>query len=366
MLRGAHRVLHRATVVGGHQVGVNPIGVEIPIDGGDINYDASADIRATLDLSTTPAYWPANISDLITPYGTEIFVERGVMLGAGLKVWVSQGYYRIYSVEQDDSPRGPVRIAGKDRMSGLVDGRLEKPVQFLSGASVKTVFDTLVLDVYPDAEIEYDFDETTTTFPGNHIAEQDRYGFLADVVKALAKVWFWDYRGVLVVRDALDPESPVWDINHGQDGVLITASRERTRDGVYNAIVAVGESPGDDSPPALGIARDTAANSPIRWGGPFGKVPGFYSSPFLTTDAQAAASAASILTRSRGLPYSVSFSTVVNPALEVLDPIRVSYSDTGQVETHVIDKLTLPLAADQPMTGSTRDQTELSVEVELS
>lgn len=364
-LRGAHRVIHRALVVEGHQTGVNPVGVEIEIDGGDIDFDSSADVRATLDLTTVPTHWPTDVDSLITPYGTEIFVARGVMLGAGQKVYVSQGYYRVYSVEQDDAPRGPVRIAARDRMSGIVDARLEKPVQFLAGASVQTVFNTLVLDVYPTATIEFDFDASSTTFPGSHITEQDRFGFLNDVVKALGKVWSWDYRGVLVVKDPPDPGDPVWDINHGKSGVLITAGRERTRDGVYNAVVATGEAPGEGVP-ALAIARDTAADSPIRWGGPFGKVPKFYSSPFITTNAQAGTAAASILTQSRGLPYVVSFATVVNPALEVLDPIRVSYSDRERVEVHVLDKFTLPLTAEEAMRGTTRDQSSFSVEVEAA
>ncbi|HEV7649382.1 MAG TPA: DUF5047 domain-containing protein [Actinophytocola sp.] len=362
-LRGSHRAIFRALVVEGHQTGVNPVGVEIPIDDGDIEFDSSANVRATLDLTTDPTYWPTDTDSLITPYGTEIFIARGVMLGAGQKVYVSQGYYRVNTTEQDDAPRGPVRISGADRMAGIVDGRLEKPVQFLAGASVATVFSTLVLDVYPNATIEYDFDADATTFPGSHITEQDRYGFLNDVVRALGKVWYWDYRGVLVVKDPPDPGDPAWDINHGRSGVLITASRERTRDGVYNSVVATGEAPGD-APPALAIARDIATDSPIRWGGPFGKVPRFYSSPFITTNDQAGTAAVAILTQSRGLPYTVSFDTVVNPALEVLDPIRVSYSDRERVEVHVIDKLTLPLVADTPMRGTTRDQSSINVEVE--
>jgi hypothetical protein len=362
-LRGAHRMLNRAVVCVGHQTGVNPVGVEIPIADGDIDFDSGADVRATLDLTLDPTLWPPNAGSLITPYGTEIFCARGMMLGAGQRVYVSQGYYRVYTVEQDDAPRGPVRVSGRDRMSGLIDGRLEAPVQLPPGASVQTAFDTLVLDIYPDALIEFDFDASTTTFPGTHIAEEDRFGFLDDIVRALGKVWYWDYRGALVIKDAPDPGQPVWDINHGKSGVLITASRERTREGVYNSVVVVGEAPGNAAS-ARAVARDMAPDSPVRWGGPFGKVPRFYSSPFITNNEQAGIAAKSLLTRSRGLPYVVSFSTVVNPALEVLDPVRVSYSDRERIETHVLDKFTLPLVADVAMRGATRDQSNINVEIE--
>lgn len=360
-LRGSHRMVARATVVSGFPTGVAPVGTEIPIESGDVQYDASAKIRASLDLSIPGDYWPELPTDLVNPYGAEMFIERGIVLGGGLREWVSQGYYRIDSVEQDDASGGLVRVSGKDRMAGLIDARLEAPFQFPDNTTVSTLFNTLVLDVYPTATIEYDFTPAAVSFPGNHFAEQDRFGFLADVVRALGKVWFWDYRGVLIVADAPNPTEPLWQVNSGADGVLVAMGRERSRDGVYNAVVAHGETPGQGEP-ARAVARDLGATSPTRWGGPFGKVPRYYGSSFLTTDAQAGTAAAAILTRSLGLPYSVDFQSVANPALEPLDPVEITLFD--RVERHVIEKLTIPLTADQALTASTKDQTDIDVEVD--
>lgn len=362
-VRGSHRMVARATIVDGHQTGVSPVGTVIPIEGGDVTTDASAAIRATLDLSTTADYWPRYPSSLVTPYGPEVFIERGLVLGGGQEVYVSQGYYRLYGVEQDAAPKGAVRLSGRDRMSGLIDERLEAPAQFMTSASVAEVFDALVRGVYPDAEIEFDFDAESTTFPGSHICERERHPFLDAIVRALGKVWHWDYRGVLVVRDAPSPTAPIWDITHGRSGVLVRAGRERTREGVYNAVVVLGEAVGD-RPPVRAVARDMTPTSPVRWGGPFGRVPRFMTSQFVTTSGQAANAAAAALTRTRGLPYSVSFESVVNPALETLDPIRVSYSDRERVEVHTIQQLRMPLVPEQAMTGTTRDQTGIAVEVE--
>jgi len=90
-------------------------------------------------------------------------------------------------------------------------------------------------------------------------------------------------------------------------------------------------------------------------------VPTFYSSPFITTKAQAFAAASSLLTRSLGAPYVVEFGSVPNPALEVLDPIRVIYPDKARskgdsTELHIIERLTVPLSAEQTQTGTTREQ----------
>src|SRR5690606_37876158 len=173
------------------------------------------------------------------------------------------------------------------------------------------------------------------------LIEEDRHGGLKDLVESVGKVCWWDHRGVLVIRTPPDPAVPVWDIAHGRDGVLVSMARELSREGVYNAAVARGE------------AADPA--SPTYWHGPFGKVPRFYASPLITDVAQAASAAASLLKRSLGLPYSVNFGTIVNPALEPLDPIRITYP--GRAERHVVETLTIPLTAGAAMTGTTREQT---------
>jgi len=58
-----------------------------------------------------------------------------------------------------------------------------------------------------------------------------------------------------------------------------------------------------------------------------------------------------------GLPYSVDFTSVPNPALMPYDPVRVRYP--GRSEVHVIERLTIPLTAEQPMPAATREQTTI-------
>jgi len=355
ILRGPHRMCARARVVTGFQTGVNPTGVEIPIISGDVRYAASADVRATLDMETDPALWPKTMTDLLNPYGAEVFVERGVVKGSGEREWVAQGYYRIESVEQDKVPDGPVRITGKDRMAGIVDAKLESPHQFSETATVTDVFDQLILDVYPTATIEYDWSAAAELLHDSHVVEKDRYDFINQVVTALGKICYWDHRGILVVKEPPLDTEPVWDITHGANGVLVELSRQRSREGVFNAAVVTGERAGTDMPPVWAAVRDTSTTSPTRWGGPFGKVPGFFSSSLITNYQGAANAARKKLAKIIGIPYSVNFSAVPNHALEPYDPVRVSYSDDARVEVHVLDELVIPLVARQAMTAKTRD-----------
>ena len=327
---------------------------EITIAGGDVKLDATADIRGSLDMETTDP-WPTGASDLLTPYGNEIFVERGIIFGSGAVQWVSLGYFRIDDVEQEDAPDGPIHIVGKDRMAGIVDGDLEAPRQYTSGTSVQTVFTELVGEIYPGAVIQYDFDASTTLFTASHVAEEDRYAFLKAIVDSLGKVMYWDYQGRLQVVTAPDPTLPVLDINHGRGGILVQLSRSLSRQDAFNAVIAIGEAAGE-APPVRGVAYDTNPKSPTYWFGPFGKVPVKFSSSFITTPDQARVAAEAKLARSIGVPYSADFQSVVCAALEPLDPIRVSHSDKEPGDYHVVETLTIPLDAETAMTGTTRQQ----------
>ena len=362
-VRGSHGMAARARVCTTFQEGTNPDGIELPINTGDVQLDASAQIRSTVDLTTDPKEWPAGVADLVTPYGHELFVERGVKVGGGVVEWVSLGYHRIDTVGQDDAPKGAVRIAGKDRMAGIVDGRLTGPRQFTSTASYGDIVTDLIRDIYPTATIEWD-DNTylNTASRAGLVAEEDRFGFLDELIKSAGKIWFWDHRGVLVIRDLPNPADPVYEISHGKDGVLVKLDQEITRDQVYNGVVATGQA-ADDQAPARAVVVDNWQSSPTVWGGRFGKIPRFYSSPFITTSTQAASAALSLLKQSIGLPYQVNFAAVPNPALEPHDPIKVRYSGQHGARTHVVETLTIPLTAAEAMTGRTREQTVLNLAV---
>lgn len=364
-IRGSHRAFSRVTVVTTYQEGTQPTGTDLTVLKGTVTADAQASIRGrcelTVDGRANP--FPSSPTGLLTPYGNEVFVQRGIEFGNGTIELVTLGYYRLYTVEQDDAPDGPIQVTAFDRMSGIVDARLEAPAQFPAGTSVSSVFDTLVHEVYPTATIVFDYDAGVDVLQTNHIADQDRYKFLNDLAKSRGKVWFWDYKGQLRVQSPPDPASPVFQVNGGRDGVLVSLSRTLNREGVYNVVVATGEQPSADVAPVRAVARDNNPNSPTYAFGRFGPVPKPYSSPFITTVEQAASAAQNLLQRTIGLPYSASFEAVPNPALEALDPVQVVYP--GRWETHVLESVTIPLNVEVPMTATTREQSTVQIDVEI-
>lgn len=360
-VKGSHTMLARARVCSTFQTGTSPTGTEIPIVAGDVVLDGKAAIRATLDMVTDGnGMWPTRADSLLAPYGNEVYVERGVRYSDETVEYVGLGYFRIQGPEQDDAPNGPIRITGRDRMAGIVDARLIEPEQFDVGASLGFIMETLVTQVYPDAQIEWDDDTDDDVITRSMVCDEDRFKFLDELVTARAKVWHFDHRGVLVIRSMPDPTTPVFEVSSGAGGVLLNVRRSLSRDGVYNAVVAHGESP-DTAVPAYAVAIDNSPLSPTYYYGRFGPVPRFYASQFITDDAQAADAAGAILRKQLGLPYSLDLTAVPNPALEPFDPVSVRPGSGQGRETHVLERIAIPLVAHEPMTADTREQTVVLV-----
>ncbi|MEV6287396.1 DUF5047 domain-containing protein [Kribbella sp. NPDC051770] len=360
-LRGSHVAVFRARVCETYQTGVDPVGVEVPILGGDVQAASTAKIRSTLNL-TTSHEWPKNAAGLLAPYGNEVFVERGIKYGNGRTEFVGLGYFRINNPEQEEAPVGEVDLTATDRMSGIVDGRFLYPRQFAGSMTRGALVELLVTEVYPDAEIEWDTPSLAAQTLGRTIvAERDRYQTLQDLVTSLGQVGYFDYRGVFVVRAAPTVTgSPSWTVDGGANGVLVKMSRSITREGIYNVVVATGEAT-DTAPPSLAAVADLNPASPTRYGSRFGPVPRFYSSPFITTNEQARSAAAVLLRKSLGLPYQVDLESIPNPALEPDDVIKVRYpsrkrSFSLRTENHIIDTITIPLDAQTPVSMRTRKQ----------
>ncbi len=360
-LRGSHNMVARARVCTTFQTGTNPAGTEIPIISGDVLAAATSDIRATLNL-TTSFEWPRDASGLLSPYGNEIYVERGLVYGNGQTEMVGLGYFRIDTPDQDDTPDGPIDIVAKDRMAGILDARFLTPRQFAAALTRGQVVQALVGEVYPAAVIEWDSPAVRDAAVGRTItAERDRYATLRDLLTSLGRVGYFDHRGVFKI--AVPPTvtgTPSWTIDAGRDGVLVKMSRQITREGIYNAVVASGEAT-DTTPPVWAAVADLSPASPTRWGGRFGQVPRFYSSPFITSVDQARSAASLILRKNLGLPYQVDLEAIANAALEPYDVVQVKYprrtrSLSLRSEQHVLDTVKIGLGPDSPVTLQTRKQ----------
>lgn len=362
-LRGSHTAVFRAKVCTTYQEGVTPeYAALLDVVSGEVSQSASQDIRTSLSMVTSTK-WPLSADDLLAPYGNEIFVERGVQYGNGQAEWVGLGYFRINTPEQEIVPDGPVSITASDRWAGIQDAEFLRPRQFAATISRRQLTELLVREVYSGATVLWDDPVVADAAIGRQlVVETDRAGTLKELFAAVGKKGYFRYDGVFTVVTPPDATgAAVWTIDAGSNGVLVALSRNLSREGVYNVVVATGEG-ADTNTPAYGTAADYGENSPTRYGGRFGIVPKRISSPLILTDAQAVTAATTELKKSLGLPYQVKLTSVPNSALEVDDVIAVAYPDRARsrsmrIEKHVVDNTRIPLGAGAgPLQLDTRQQ----------
>lgn len=354
----SHTPLIQARSILTYQTGPSPTGDLLTVLDGEVEVDGTARIRSTLDLTVDGVHWPTLATDPLAPYGQEIYIRRGIQYSDALVEYVGLGYFRVEEVERDE-PGGPVRITGSDRMAGLDEADLIGATYFGPTASLGFIASTLVLDVYPDAEIVWDDDTDDAVTTRALVAEGNRFDFLDDLLRGVGKIWYWDGNGRLQIKSLPDPGDVVATIASGPGGnLLLRAEEQMTRKGVYNAVVVSGEA-SDIYDPIRAVAYDADPSSPTRYGGRFGKVPYFFSSPTVQSLTGAQQAAAMMLRRRLGLPYRLDLDLYPNPALEPYDPVL---ADTAAgYRRHQLESLTIPLTPDGAMQARTRDQTTVLI-----
>ena len=355
---GSFTPFYRATVLDYFQTGASPTGTRVPIVEGKVSLDGAADVYATGSLTIPGTYWPEPHGDqLVAPYGPEVYVEAGIMYRDDLVETKGLGYFRIKRVGQRNATTGgPVVLDLSDRMAGIARATFLSPRRYAATLTNGEFAEALVLDVYPDAVIEWDDAAVRDQEIGRDvIVEEDRHGALKSLALSTGKIMRFDDRGVLVfltVQNAF--EAPVAArLRAGAGGVLIDVSRELTDEGVVNAVVARGDG-ADHVGAAYGLSIDLDPNSPTRYDGPFGPAPLFLTSSLITTNDVAIIAANAERTRRQGLPHTVSFEIAPRYELEPDDLVQVDHA--YGVGWHFIGSLDIPLMAGATMTGVSRLQ----------
>lgn len=325
---------------------------------GQVTLDATAQTRGRLEVTIvddgTLGLIPDDPTDDFAPYGNELRVSRGITFPDATTEVVSLGVFRIDDVNVSDTAQGMLlQISGLDRSARLIDARFEEPFEVAQGTNYTTAIRNVLEQGW--AEMEMDLAETSRTTPQLTAEEGgDRWAFATEMATSLGMVLYFDGDGVCVMRpQGAVSTSAVLTLAEGAGGVLVEAGFRWTREGTYNRVIATGENTGETAP-SRGVATDDNPASPTYYYGPFGRVPRFYVSQFITSDDQAQDAAAAILSRELGTTRQVNFGAVVDPRLEPEDVVRITRARAGIDEDHVVDQVTIPLSATGVMTGRTR------------
>lgn len=319
---------------------------DVPVAGGQEEVDRSLRIpeRVTLEvprLEQGVTWDPAGDTTApLAPFGQTLRIDLGVDLGRQGVEWLRRGEFLISTTElQGDT----VAVEAVGLLTLIEEARFVSPFQ-PSGTFASTVKAL----VEPALTVEIDSALTDRNVPASLQWDEERLDGLWELLDAWPADAHVRPDGVLYVSDppTLLPESQ-YDLTDGVGGTVIQWSSGATRDGAATVVVARGQTA--DGTQVQGVAYDTAAASPLRYGGPFNPlpVPFFFFSPLLVTNAQCTKAANTILARlRRSAAHMLTASIVPNPALQAGDAVAATGAGLTAADT-VMEAYRLPYNAER-------------------
>lgn len=353
LLRGSHKIASKVEVLRG---GI--VEVELVVTGGQVVADSTASTRRRCNLTLadpTGEVTPENASSLLTPFGTEIRIHRGLWVDGVETLW-PQGVFRFDEVRITRDRE--LSIAGYDRSERVSANPWLTPYIVTEGTVVSAAIQDLITD--RDSTASYgDWHSTAETTPGLAL-DGDPWQEARELARSIGCDLYLDPLGRYALTEVPDPDSDpvVWHFLEGEDNIALDLNREmsaRTVDGDrVPSRVAVWADSSALLEPLLAVAVDDDPTSPTYYLGPYGTVTRQITSTVVTASTQAQTQADAELRRHKGGTEVVDITCSPHPGLDVGDVIEALESQTKTDSRYVLDRTTLPLTHDGDQSLQTR------------
>jgi hypothetical protein len=361
----AHRKPHVKIPKAVHRNLVTGVVTELPVEGGSVTISSSSRVRRTLSLTVPNRQ---TIWDALDTIGGEITVSKKIRYADATTETVPLG---IFVVDQDQIGYGPgdtIEITAPDRWVKVQRNKFG-PTSRSSVASntASQEIKRLVEGAWPGGTYLFpgwaDGSPTmgATTKVGSLLWDDgDRDAAIGQFCTDNSLDVYFNELGECVLRPTPTPDvttAPVWTVNAGEGGVLVTASRTRDRSTVNNVIIVTTSATDVTFLPQE--VKLTTSGDPLNTTGPLGYVPLEYSSATLRNSSQARAAGLTMLSKTLGVAKQVEMGAVSMDALDAWDVVKVALPKTDRnlarpVEIHILDTITTPLVASDTQTLQTR------------
>lgn len=354
-LRHSHPI---ATVVGSY-LSNQPLAADIPIIRGEIRYDDTATIKRTLRLSV-PAETPSQRWDPgadpkhpLAHYGQRLSVRTGLVHPGGVAELLAHGWFLITKWQREEAgEQATIEVTGEDLARLVADDEFLYPFTppaRMKAAAAAVVGRILPLSVAPSL--------SDPLVPAETVWEGSKAAALDELCQAWPARWFVDDTATLRIEPPYPamPRAMPADItwSDGLDGTVVARGRGGDRGAQYNAVVVVGSAPDANSPTPHSAWEVTGAGSPVRVGGPYGRVVYRHTSDLVTTQTQAQRVASALGHKMSSVGRREDISIVPDPSVQLGDVARV-YTQDGDQHLGRVIAASVPLtAAEAPMSVTT-------------
>lgn len=337
---------------------------EIVFASGAVKVNARSRERRSLDLIVPERLWPSLPGDPLSPFG--VWLRAFVTVTASATVFPEVPVFTgpLLNVKRARWS-GQLAVEAKDPFKQINREAFELVRRVPAGTLNTAAIRALIMEVFEQAAV-IDLTGSQTVLPvstawdagpGSRGTAIDGLGGAigAEVFALPAAVW---PGGMFVIRPVPSDADPVaWVLPDGTASIVPADEMSQSSEAVVNRWIVTSE--GNDAPPIRVPVTDDNPGSPTRYGGPMGRLPGFYSSGLIGSQSQAQIAGAAKLVRSIGLARARAVEVPANPALEGGDVLAIGVDGEPAVN-YISDEFTVPLTYETAaMKIDTRSAVEL-------
>jgi hypothetical protein len=269
-----------------------------------------------------------------------------------IALWETQiGEFMIDRISQSNFPHD-VKITGRDYTKKCMLSKYTSATQFEAGQTLDGLIGVIATAAGVTKKM---LPITNVTIAQSFLFERNTSRW--DAMKAIATAYnyeiFFNAQGFLVIRPFRDPttSAPVIWLETGVEGQVATWTKSTSDASLFNHVNIIGESSDQSIPNVSAQAINNDPNSSTSVA-ELGDRYWEYSSPMITTTAQAQALADSYLAIHSLEEFDLEFETLFMPWLEAGDILGWIDPDPnpGDPKTFLLSSLTLPLSL-SPMSG---------------
>lgn len=301
----------------------------VPVKAGSVTWTTSQQVQGTLSL-TVPRiggvgqdegardWTPLAPDSPLATMGQVLHVQVTVASLVSTDRWdIPLGRFLITQWEVGATD---IRVTGKSLLQRLEDDRLTSPTVPYSGGTLASELRRLV-----GGHMGVIVSDALTNRPCPSMSWGESR---IDAAYEIADAWPARLRegpdGVLYVLPPVPAitERPATTLTDGEVGTVIGVTRQGSRAGIFNRIVARGQEQDDAGQPRFQAIIDQTTG-PLRTSGPYGIVTKFFSSPLITSKQSALNSATTMLATSVRQKTTVPVTHAPNPTLTLDTPVEL-------------------------------------------
>lgn len=317
---------------------------------GNLTASLSSRVARNVMLSVPEDLYPIEPEDLLAPFGNELRVFLGVVLGDGSDEYTWQVFRgRIRNVEVNSD--GNCSVLASDRSADVADVNFVSPQNSQPGNTVFQEWQRLIVDAIPDAT--FGASDTFTKSVEALTWDFNRASALDEMARSVGAVWYPLANGDFVLRRFPWAVSspPVVTLTDGPGGTVTGWKVRRSRDSIFNVVTVSGERLNGDAP-VFATASDNTVGSPTSVTGNFGVRSRVERLQTPSTQGGALGTAESLLRTYIAPVEEWTLAVVPDAALELGDVLR--FLVNGRDVIQVVTGFSLPLGLGSDMTISTR------------